>query len=691
MKYLKFIGIAILIIIIGLIIFIINTTGKETKFAIGPNFEYTGLLNIKNGQYNKTREYIILKDGNKIAVTCLIPKNQTETKLPAILSYSPYTGSIVVPNMSWKDRIGSKYYVGKWGPDYEGMSLYKINTLTSNGYAVIFADMRGTGSSTGHTGPFDPLIIEDAEEILAWIANQLWSNKKIGMLGQSYNGWSQFAAASTKSPYLKCIAPEMIFYNLYEEAVRPGGIYAQKWAQEYSKQTLEIMNRNLWSTVYDLPSYPSEPVIDEDNDGKLYDEVPILIENDLHSYTRNIEYADGNTRVNSPYLALTKEHEKNIWPRDMSDKLFFINDTLDYYGRETTLSENSIDYLIHKLQETKIPVLLTGGFFDGFSRGIVQSYSNLKKTNPVYLFMTPRFHLPGCLTYPYWQLFNYKYTCFDGHLSTQLQFFDKYLKDIDNGFDKKKRVKIFTAFDGWKFYDSWPPEKAKTVTYNLGHNNLLTNSIIRDSIYSYDVDFTHSSIYTKDSINPQLMYRSADSIMLRNEHDKKCIIFETKILQEAVTITGHPIINLQISSNQANADVYVYLSDVDSTGVVYYVTEGKLRAGWHKQFDNNESVDNLYDVKPELPWHSYRKENYEPEPFANNSIVSLKFALRPHAWKFEKGHKIRISIAGADNENYEFNPAISPDNTLDNCKPTTLFIHTGKIKNSYLELPVIQF
>lgn len=689
MKYLKIIGIVLLAVVIGLLIFITSTSGEKTMFTPGPDFEYSGLTNIKNGQFTKYRQYILLKDSTKLAVTSLVPNSQANTKFPAILAYSPYTGSIVVPEMSWKDRIGSKYYVGKWGPDYESMSLRQINTLTTNGYAVIFVDMRGTGSSTGHTGTFDPMIIQDSEEILAWIANQSWSDKKIGMIGQSYLGWSQFAAASTKSPYLKCIAPELIFYNLYEEAVRPGGIYAQKWAQEYSEQTLEIMNRNLWNTDYDLTSYPSEPVIDEDNDGKLYDEIPILEENDLRPYSHDMEYADGKERTNSRYVAMTMEHEKNIWPREISDKLFFINDTLDYYANKTMQSASSVDYLIHRLQDTKIPVLLTGGFFDGFSRGIVQSFANLKKTNPVYLFMLPRFHLPTGLTFDYWNMFDYTYNTHSDHFSTQLQFFDKYLKDIDNGFDKKKPVKIYTAFEGWKFYDSWPPENVETVKFNLAQNNSLSKDISVDSIYSYDVDFTHSSSYTKSKFNPQLMHRNADSIMVRNEHDKKCIVFETEMLNETVTITGHPIINLQLSSNQANADVYVYLSDVDSTGVVYYVTEGKLRAGWHKLYDNNESVNNLYDVKPELPWHSYKKENYDPAPFDNDSIVNLKFALRPLAWKFRKGHKIRISIAGADNENYEFNPVISPDNTLDNCKPTTLYIHTGKVNNSYLELPII--
>ena len=426
MKYLKIIGIVLLAIVIGLIVFIFSTTGEKTEYIASPEFEYSGLTNIKNEQYVKYREYISLKDGIKIAVTCLVPKGPTDTKFPAIMMYSPYSGSTIVPEMSWKDRISSKYYVGKWGPDYESMSLRRINTLTTHGYAVIFADMRGTGSSTGHSGPFDPIIIQDAEEVLAWIANQSWSDKKIGMIGQSYLGWSQFAAASTQSPYLKCIAPEMIFYNLYEEAVRPGGIYAQNWAREYSKTTLELRNRNLWNTLHDIPSYPSEPVIDEDNDGKLYDEIPILEENDLRPYSENMEYADGKPRTKSPYIALTIEHEKNIWPRDISDKFFFINDTLDYYGKKTTQSDNSVDYLIHKLQETKIPVLLTGGFFDGFSRGIVQSYVNLEKTNPVYLYMTPRFHLPGGLTYDYWKMFNYKGDAWADQFSTQLQFFDKY-------------------------------------------------------------------------------------------------------------------------------------------------------------------------------------------------------------------------------------------------------------------------
>jgi len=688
MKYLKIIGYILLFLITGATLYIIYTPGLKMSFNTGPDFEYEALNNVKSGRYDKIREYIPLKDGTKIAITSLIPNNTNENTFPTILMYTPYTSSLVVPEMSLIDRLGSKYYSGNWGPVYESISLEILNSFTSNGYALAFVDMRGTGSSTGHSGPFDEVFIKDAEEILAWIADQPWSNEKIGMIGQSYLGWAQFAAASTKSPYLKCIAPEVIFFNLYAEAVRPGGILAQRWVTEYSKRTIELNNRNLWNTNYDIPSFPSEPVIDEDGDGKLYDEVPILKENDLQSYTGKLQYADGHEREDSPYVALTKEHEENIWPREVANSINFIDDKFDYYGDMRGLSVNSVDFMISNLKETKIPVLLIGGFFDGFSRGIIQSYASLQNTNPVYLFITPRFHLG--LSFEYWKWLDYKYYSRHQLLSTQLQFFDKYLKGLENGLDTKPPVRIYTAFDGWKFYESWPPKEAKSITYSLGSGNSLSNDIQGDTIYTYDVDFTHSSSYNSNEYNPQLMHRINDSLMIRNEHDRKCLIFETGILKDPVTLTGSPVINLYMSSNQVNADVYIYLSDVDTAGMIHYVTEGKLRAGWHKLFDNDQMVNNLYDVKPELPWHSYKKDDYDLAPFANDSIVNLRFDLKPHAWKFRAGHKIRLSIAGADYKNYEFNPVISPENTLENCIPTMLNIHIGKKYHSYLELPIIK-
>ena len=52
-------------------------------------------------------------------------------------------------------------------------------------------------------GEFYPVTAEahDGYDTLEWVANQVWSNGKVGMYGMSYHGLVQLAAASeSKGP-----------------------------------------------------------------------------------------------------------------------------------------------------------------------------------------------------------------------------------------------------------------------------------------------------------------------------------------------------------------------------------------------------------------------------------------------------------------------------------------------------------
>jgi len=68
----------------------------------------------------------------------------------------------------------------------------------------------------------------------------------------------------------------------------------------------------------------------------------------------------------------------------------------------------------------------------------------------------------------------------------------------------------------------------------------------------------------------------------------------------------------------------------------------------------------------------------------------MRFDLTPTSWVFQKGHKLRISIAGADFENFELNPTLCPDGNLKNCQSTVLNIHRGNTQMSKIELPVLK-
>jgi putative CocE/NonD family hydrolase len=212
----------------------------------------------------------------------------------------------------------------------------------------------------------------------------------------------------------------------------------------------------------------------------------------------------------------------------------------------------------------------------------------------------------------------------------------------------------------------------------------------------YHPDLTHSSTYTETEGNRWLgigvQWPSAPPI--RTEKDKQCVTYTTEPLDVDTEITGHPIAHLFVSSTAPDGDFFVYLEDVDENGEALLVTEGQLRAG----FAHLESNDSMIlagakgiDVKPELPWHGFEAEDYDPEIFADNAVVELAIDLFPTSWVFRKGHRIRISIACADYPTFPLHPAISPQNdpnAQDNRIPS-IQIHRGGEHASHIELPVI--
>ncbi|MEK8128771.1 CocE/NonD family hydrolase [Paenibacillus filicis] len=90
----------------------------------------------------------------------------------------------------------------------------------SQGFMVVIQDVRGRGDSEGEFSPFAHEA-EDGYDTVEWAASLPGSNGKVGMYGFSYQGATQWAAASLHPPHLTAIAPSMTAANLY-----PGWMYA---------------------------------------------------------------------------------------------------------------------------------------------------------------------------------------------------------------------------------------------------------------------------------------------------------------------------------------------------------------------------------------------------------------------------------------------------------------------------------
>jgi uncharacterized protein len=87
--------------------------------------------------------------------------------------------------------------------------------FVDHGYHVVAQDVRGKFRSEGESLIF---VNEAADgfDTLDWIVQQPWSNGVVGMFGDSYYGYTQWAAASTNHPALRAISPRVTGTRLGE-------------------------------------------------------------------------------------------------------------------------------------------------------------------------------------------------------------------------------------------------------------------------------------------------------------------------------------------------------------------------------------------------------------------------------------------------------------------------------------------
>ncbi len=125
-------------------------------------------------------------------------------------------------------------------------------------------------------------------------------------------------------------------------------------------------------------------------------------------------------------------------------------------------------------------------------------------------------------------------------------------------------------------------------------------------------------------------------------HDAKGFTYTTPPLAAAVEVTGHPVVHLWVSSSAPDADLFVYLEEVDGKGASRYVTEGMLRAS------DRATADPGYDTAG-LPYH--RGNRADRADLAPGQPVELVFDLYPTSTLFAAGHRIRVTVTGADKAN----------------------------------------
>ena len=667
-----------------------DSLNKEDEIISKP-FRYKGFYKKEDAYMDVKRisKYVEMRDGTRIAVDILIPtEGPKQDSFPVLLQFTPYNRSYMVPNMGpIKHAISSIAKFG-WGPEYDQSKIIPyVRFMLRRGYVVVNADMRGTGASFGSQMPMAPILAKDGKDMVDWIAEQEWCDGNVGMMGPSYLGWIQFMTAAEQPEALKCIMPEVMFFDAYSAANCMGGIQASRFLQSFSN-LLKNLNRNKYKLR--KGQVPALPVEDEDGDGKLVDERPRHMDSVSLFTNAKIKYPDGKKRNNHTYIQAIKDHYDNVLVEDLvkNGARYWDSEGPEGY-QEYSYTHGSPGYYVDKIAESGIPIYHSGGWFDIFSRGTLKMYSTLAESNPSKLMIGPRWHLPSTGR-GYKEHLDYKARYMYQQAIEQLRFFDHYLKGVDNGIEEEAPIFLYVMNGKWREEYEWPIERRRETAFYFQGNNGMDSLATSEGKDVYRVDFEAHSDYGKDSLSRYTITQGIPKErMERTELDKKCWTYDTPVLAEDTEVSGHPIVQLWLSSNQDYGDLYVYLEEVDSSGRSFYVSEGKLRAGWHKEHDPNIQSNYKMAVKPVLPWHGFKEEQFEDKALAGGKIIEMRLDLTPTAWLFKKGSKIRVSLAGADRGNFEPNPGLCPEGKWEHCPETSLTIHRSAEMPSQILLPII--
>jgi len=125
---------------------------------------------------------IVMPDGCRLSARIWRPVGAGP--VPAILEYIPY-----------RKRDGTL-------PRDERMHPY----FAGHGYVAVRVDMRGNGDSEGlMTDEYTAQELQDALDVIAWLAAQPWCSGAVGMMGKSWGGFNCLQTAFLQPPALKAV------------------------------------------------------------------------------------------------------------------------------------------------------------------------------------------------------------------------------------------------------------------------------------------------------------------------------------------------------------------------------------------------------------------------------------------------------------------------------------------------------
>lgn len=521
---------------------------------------------VKESRGHKIR----MRDGVHLSVDLYQPAELG--RYPAILMHTPYNNN----STGMVQR-------GKW--------------FARRGYAVAISDARGRFDSEGDWDPFDRKHKTDGYDLVEWAARQEWCSGRVGMMGSSYMGWTQWWTATQAPPSLRAIVPEVAPPDQFLNAPYQQGILVS-WMMD-------------WGAM--MAGRTSQTVADGPYGG--------------FANSRQKDY------MQTPYIKLNQL--RGALDAPWFERWFHDNLSTAAYWRGISYQGKQ------NYSRVRVPSLNISGWFDANYPGAPRNYLGMKA-----LGATAEARRPHLVLGPWPHSFNRERKLAGVDYGPQAiidwngyvcRWFDHYLKGMDNGVERDAPVYVFVMGPNrWHAEKDWPLPQTKWTRYYL-HSDGKANSLKGDGrldvnkpaadepadTYAYDPANPTPSPFTGGHIDGAVDNRKA-------AERPDVLVYTTAPMQEDLEVTGPIEAQLFAETSARDTDWMMRLIDVHPDGPAVLLCDGVMRARCRDpQRDGAFTSEKLSEIQP-------------------GQIYSYKL----HFWRgtgnvFAKGHRIRIEISSS--------------------------------------------
>jgi putative CocE/NonD family hydrolase len=560
-------------------------------------------------KYTRQEATIPMRDGVRLHAVILRPAHVEQGELlPFLMARTPYG----VENFDSASVNEDK-------PD-----------LAASGYIFVYEDIRGRYKSQGRFVMNRPVVAHqtaqdvdettDACDTVEWLLKNVpGNNGRVGVFGNSYDGFLAIMAGIDAHPAVKAISPQAPMTDVWMgDDFFHNGAFRQSYGFDYVQQ----MEAQKTDVRVDLKQDMFDFFLDYGN-------------------FAGAAAAAHMTDLPTAHAFLAQPEYTKFW-RDMAVE-----------GR---------------LVDVHVPVLEVGGYWDQEDMwGTQAEYAALKQhdaTHQVFLVLGPWKHGgwqndDSGLVSSFGGLEFVEATGTEFRATMEAPFFEKYLKGRP-GFDLSNTASFRTGVDRWERYDTWPPATGySAASLYLEPDGVLSFTAPADAedgvAATYVSDPADPVPYRHRPIQSTYAWESKWSTWLVEDQRfvtgrKDVASFTMPALDHDVTVTGEVMADLFAATTGSDADWVVKLIDV-------YPDDAPGHCAGYQLM-----------VADEIFRGRYLKSFEHPEALTPGAVTEFKWSLHGVDHTFLKGHRILAEVQSSWFPLYDRNPQTFVPNIMSAAK-----------------------